>query len=353
MITYSFVVTNTGNVTLTGVTVTDPRRSRVSCPADDRHPRPGRRPDLHRHLHRHPGRHRRRPGRQHRRRSTLGAPRASRHRHRRRDRPVPQVPTLTIVKSGTLDTDVAGPTDRADAGDTITYTFVVTNTGNVTLTGVTVTDPSVDASPARLDGARSLPARPLTCTATYTVTQADIDAGVGRQHRRRRRRRRPRASRRTPTTTPTTDRHRPRSGRSRIDKSGTLDIASTRRPPGQPGDVITYSFDRHQHRQRHPDRRRPSPTRSVTVSCPADTATLAPGETDDLHRHLHHHPGRHRRRPGRQHRRRRRRRAPGPARQRRRRPTTVLIPQVVTISIDKTAPSTSRRRPTGRANPAT
>ena len=57
--------------------------------------------------------------------------------------PLPQVPALTLVKQGTLDTTVVAPGTRADAGDRVNYTLTATNTGNVTLTGVTVSDPKL------------------------------------------------------------------------------------------------------------------------------------------------------------------------------------------------------------------
>ena len=66
----------------------------------------------------------------------------------------------------------------ATAGRRINYTFVVTNTGNVTLTGVAVTDPSVTVSlPGRRGDARPGRDRPPAPPA-YTLTQADIDAGA-------------------------------------------------------------------------------------------------------------------------------------------------------------------------------
>ena len=47
--------------------------------------------------------------------------------------PVTQSPALSITKS-------ASPASVSAVGDTVTYTFAVTNTGNVDLTGVSVDD---------------------------------------------------------------------------------------------------------------------------------------------------------------------------------------------------------------------
>src|SRR5690606_9040898 len=62
-----------------------------------------------------------------------------------------------------------------DVGELISYEFLVTNEGNVTLTGITVTDPKVSPISCPFDtlavGAN------MTCTGTYAVTQADIDLG--------------------------------------------------------------------------------------------------------------------------------------------------------------------------------
>ncbi|MGI6299345.1 MAG: DUF11 domain-containing protein [Saccharofermentanales bacterium] len=52
--------------------------------------------------------------------------------------PLPQNPKLALVKTSSFD---AGADGFADVGELITYTFTITNTGNVTLTGVSVTDP--------------------------------------------------------------------------------------------------------------------------------------------------------------------------------------------------------------------
>ena len=53
---------------------------------------------------------------------------------------------------------VVPPGNRADAGDKINYTLTATNTGNVTLTGVTVTDPKL--------GTRLYPLTPATSRRT-------------------------------------------------------------------------------------------------------------------------------------------------------------------------------------------
>ena len=77
------------------------------------------------------------------------------------------------------------------AGDTVTYTLVVTNTGNVTLAGVKISDPkvtfttctnSVSGAVPSQSGTESsttslAPGATWTCTATHTVTQAEVDAG--------------------------------------------------------------------------------------------------------------------------------------------------------------------------------
>ena len=85
-----------------------------------------------------------------------------------------QNPALQLDKTGTFD---AGLDGFADPGELITYTFVVTNTGNVTLTNVTVTDPLPGLSAITCDATTIPVGGFITCTATYAVTQDDIDAG--------------------------------------------------------------------------------------------------------------------------------------------------------------------------------
>ena len=68
----------------------------------------------------------------------------------------------------------------------INYTITVTNTGNTTLTGLTVTDPFADAGSivrGRRRGRRQRRCarcqRDLDLHAAHTVTQADIDSNGG------------------------------------------------------------------------------------------------------------------------------------------------------------------------------
>ena len=68
------------------------------------------------------------------------------------------------------------PATYDDVGDVIAYSYLVTNTGNVTMTGpVTVAD---DRATCDVPGQGLAPGASVTCTATYTVTQADLDAGA-------------------------------------------------------------------------------------------------------------------------------------------------------------------------------
>lgn len=83
---------------------------------------------------------------------------------------------ITVVKSDAL-TDLNG-NNAADVGEEIQYSFLVTNTGQVTLEDVAVDDPKVGT--VDCPSTTLAPGADQTCTATYTVTQADVDAGAVR-----------------------------------------------------------------------------------------------------------------------------------------------------------------------------
>jgi hypothetical protein len=87
--------------------------------------------------------------------------------------------SVTVAASGTvLSTSLVKSTPSTGygaAGDSIPYSYVVTNTGNITVHGVSVSDnkiASVSCPSGNVD-----PGNSVTCTASYTVTQADVDAG--------------------------------------------------------------------------------------------------------------------------------------------------------------------------------
>ena len=87
-----------------------------------------------------------------------------------------QAPALSIEKAFVNVTD-GNDNDVADAaGDVLHYTVTVTNTGNVALTGVTVQDPLTgqDLSEVTLAVGES-----KTYNTSYTLTQADLDTQGG------------------------------------------------------------------------------------------------------------------------------------------------------------------------------
>ena len=87
--------------------------------------------------------------------------------------PAPKVSLIKTV-TGVTDTNADGVTD---AGDTVTYTFTVTNTGNVTLTNVVVTDPLVTVTGSPIPSLAPGVSDAVSFTAAYLLTQADVDAG--------------------------------------------------------------------------------------------------------------------------------------------------------------------------------
>ena len=95
----------------------------------------------------------------------------------RRTRRSARPSTLQLTKSAAV-TDVNGD-GKTDLGDTITWSFLVKNTGTSTLTSVAVSDPTAGASPARLT--TLAPGASTTCTADAPHTDHP-----GRRRRRRR-----------------------------------------------------------------------------------------------------------------------------------------------------------------------
>ncbi len=91
---------------------------------------------------------------------------------------ITRTPSLSIVKTFVFALDANG-NNKADVGDVLTYSYAVSNAGNVTINGVSVSDihlgmgtlgPITPASVASLSpGANTL------FTASYTAVQGDVD----------------------------------------------------------------------------------------------------------------------------------------------------------------------------------
>jgi uncharacterized repeat protein (TIGR01451 family) len=161
-INYSYVVKNTGNVTLAGpVTVADDKAT-VTCPAGELAPGASmtctasytiKQSDLD-------------SG------SVKNTAKASANGTNSNTAIVTvtadQKPALSLIKS-------ASPATYDHVGQTISYSYVVKNTGNVTLAGpVTVAD---DKATVTCPAGGLAPGASMTCTASYTIAQADLDSG--------------------------------------------------------------------------------------------------------------------------------------------------------------------------------
>nr|WP_314844358.1 AraC family transcriptional regulator [uncultured Microbacterium sp.] len=182
-------------------------------------------------------------------------------------------PGIVITKTGAVTSG------NGSVGSTITYSFSARNTGNVTLTGVAVSDPHAGLSALAYTwpGAAGTlqPNQTVTATATYTVRQSDVDAGSAKN---------------TATVTGT-----PPTGAAITASSGEISVATIAAAPtvtlaktasgggGAVGSVVTYSF-------------RATNTGNVTLtgvaiadpltglgplqySWPGASGTLAPGQT--------------------------------------------------------------------------
>src|SRR5690606_10519076 len=90
-------------------------------------------------------------------------------------------PSIAVSKSGTLDAGTDG-----GVGGQVTYAFLITNTGNVTLTDVGFADAklgvtSIPGDAVWTDGSVAdglAPNGTITFERTYTIDQVDVDAGA-------------------------------------------------------------------------------------------------------------------------------------------------------------------------------
>ncbi|MGA0067398.1 MAG: DUF7507 domain-containing protein, partial [Candidatus Nanopelagicales bacterium] len=87
--------------------------------------------------------------------------------------PPPPTPTpgIAVIKT-------ASPASFTRVGESITFIVTATNSGNVSLSDVTVSDPMVRLTCKPSTPVASLaPGAKVTCTGTYKTTQAELDAG--------------------------------------------------------------------------------------------------------------------------------------------------------------------------------
>ena len=145
--------------------------------------------------------------------------------------------TTTLKAAPAIDLDKKAAPDfgsTPEAGDTIAYAFVIANTGNVTLSGVQLTDVLVGLDQASCGGVSSLaPGKSTTCTATHALEQADVDAGE-------------RANTATAKGTPPTGGAVEDTARTStpIDREPGLELTKRAAPEtySAAGDVITYAY---------------------------------------------------------------------------------------------------------------
>ena len=165
-ITYTYLVVNTGNVTLRDVAVHDDRLGRVTCPLSQLAPGASMtceavymvsQADVD-------------AG------QVVNAAVVTGHPPTGRPVTGGDTAVVTAVHLPGIELDkTAFPTEFASAGERITYTYLVTNTGNVTLRDVAVRDDRLGSVACPLS--QLAPGVSMTCHTTHTTTQADVDAG--------------------------------------------------------------------------------------------------------------------------------------------------------------------------------
>jgi LysM repeat protein len=86
--------------------------------------------------------------------------------------------TISAIRNPEIQlTKTAAPATYGRVGQTITYTYVITNTGNIT---IPPSDDGIDNEKAftcGADGVQLVRNETITCSASYTITLGDIDAG--------------------------------------------------------------------------------------------------------------------------------------------------------------------------------
>ena len=92
----------------------------------------------------------------------------------------PATDTETVtgpVRAPAFTFEKQAPATFTAVGETVNFTFAVSNTGNVTLSNVLVSDPFFGTPVSCTIPTIAPGATDTTCTASYVVQQADVDAG--------------------------------------------------------------------------------------------------------------------------------------------------------------------------------
>ncbi|WP_093416004.1 DUF7507 domain-containing protein [Saccharopolyspora flava] len=176
-VNYTFAVTNTGNVTVSGLTINETQFSgsptpAVTCPVTSLAPGASTnctatytstQDDVNRGFI---------TNEANASGTTTAGPIASAPSSARVD--IAAEPSLALVKT-------ADPATAPGAGAQVTFHYDVTNTGNVTMSGIAVTDTEFTGTgmlpPVTCPQTTLLPGQSTSCTTTYTITPADADAG--------------------------------------------------------------------------------------------------------------------------------------------------------------------------------
>ena len=162
--TYEYLVTNTGNVTLTGISLSDDNdEDDLSCPFTSLVPA-----------------------------GTMECTATHNFTQAELDAggtldnivtassnetlPVTDDLSIPITRNPALTVEKSSETTGLSAPATVTYEYLVTNTGNVTLTGINLSDDN-DEDDLSCPFTSLVPAGTMECTATHNFTQAELDAG--------------------------------------------------------------------------------------------------------------------------------------------------------------------------------
>ncbi|MEM1149146.1 MAG: SdrD B-like domain-containing protein [Pseudomonadota bacterium] len=88
------------------------------------------------------------------------------------------IPGITLVKSVVEVLDTPNDLVLGNVGDTIVYSFIVTNSGETALANITVSDPLLGLVDAPVSPTELMPGETATLSATYVITEEVLAAGM-------------------------------------------------------------------------------------------------------------------------------------------------------------------------------